>query len=65
LSDEDFDLGAVVLLNGEEQKTIGDDQNPKTSLIRKKAGRRIKLGDKLRVRNPRGTRAQEFIFTGS
>ena len=49
---ENFDPGAVILRNGEEQKTKNDDLNPQTALIGKKAGKRIKPGDKLQVRNP-------------
>jgi N-acetylneuraminic acid mutarotase len=62
---ENFDDGAVIVLNGEEQKTANDGQNPKTTLIGKKAGKKIKAGDKLQVRNPDGTLSEEFIFTGS
>ena len=61
---ENFDDGAVILLNGEEQKTRNDDENPKTTLIGKRAGKKIKPGDTLQVRNPNGTISQEFAFTG-
>jgi|GEM_PF-4538368 len=61
---EHFDLGAVILLNGQEQKTANDVQNPKTILIAKRGGKKIKPGDKLRVRNPNGTLSEEFTFTG-
>ena len=62
---ENFDAGAVILLNGEEQKTKRDGQNPETTLIGKKVGKKIKPGDKLQVRNPNGTLSEEFLFTGS
>lgn len=62
---ENFEPRAVILLNGEEQKTKSDDQNPRTTLIGKKAGKKINPGDKLQVRNPNGTVSQEFTFTGS
>ena len=62
---ENFDHGARILLNGEEQKTLNDDQNPKTALIGKKAGKKIRPGDKLRVRNPNGALSEEFTFPGS
>jgi len=65
LSGESFLVGAVILLNGEEEKTRNDDQNPNTMLIGKKAGKKIKAGDKLQVRNPDGTLSEEFIFSGS
>jgi len=61
---ENFDPGAVILLNGESQKTLFDNQNPRTALIGKNAGKRIKPGDKLQVQNPNGAVSEEFIFTG-
>jgi N-acetylneuraminic acid mutarotase len=65
VSGENFGPGAVILLNGEEQKTKADAQNPETTMIGKKAGKKIKPGDRLQVRNPNGTMSQEFTFTGS
>ena len=62
---ENFNPDAVILINGEEQKTRNDDQNPQTTLIGKKAGKKIKPGDRLQVRNPDGPLSEEFIFTGS
>jgi uncharacterized delta-60 repeat protein len=61
---ENFDSGAVILLNGDDQKTVPDDQNPTTRLIGKKAGKKISPGDKLRVRNSDGVLSPEFTFTG-
>jgi Galactose oxidase, central domain len=62
IAGENFDDGAVILINGEKQKTRNDDQNPRTTLIGKKAGNKIKAGDKLQVRNPDGTVSEEFTF---
>ena len=62
---ENFDAGAVILLNGEKEKTLFDNQNPRTALIGKNAGKRIKPGDKLQVRNPNSSLSQEFTFPGS
>ena len=62
---ENFDPDAVILINGEKQKTRNDDQNPQTTLIGKKAGKKIRPGDRLQVRNPDDTLSEEFIFTGS
>jgi hypothetical protein len=62
---ENFDPGAVILLNGEGQKTKSEPQNPRTTLIGKKLGKKIAAGDKLQVRNPNGSISEEFIFTGS
>ncbi len=62
---ENFDSGAVLLLNGTPQKSISDESNPRTSLIAKKAGKKVKPGDKLQVRNPNGTLSSEFTFPGA
>ena len=61
---ENFDDGAVILLNGEELITKNDSANPQTTLIAKKAGKRVNVGDKLQVRNPNGSMSQEFSFAG-
>jgi N-acetylneuraminic acid mutarotase len=61
---ENFNPDAVILLNGEEQKTRNDDQNPQTTLIGKNAGKKIKPGDRVQVRNPDGTLSEQFTFTG-
>ena len=60
---ENFDPGAVILRNGEEQKTKNDPQNPQTAVIGRKAGKKLRPGDRLQVRNPNGSLSQEFIFT--
>ena len=65
LTGENFHAGAVILLNGEEQKTKNDPQNPQTILIGKKAGKKINAGDSIQVRNPDGSISAEFTFTGS
>ena len=62
---ENFSPDAVILINGEAHKTRNDDQNPQTTLIGKRAGKKIKPGDRLQVRNPDGPLSEEFIFTGS
>ena len=62
---ENFHAGAVILLNGEEQKSKNDAQNPQTMLIGKKTGKKIKPGDTFRVRNPDGAVSDVFTFTGS
>lgn len=36
-----------------------------TTLIGKRAGKKIKPGDRLQVRNPDHILSEEFIFTGS
>jgi N-acetylneuraminic acid mutarotase len=58
-----FDDGAVILLNGEEQDTETY-EGPRPTLIAKKSGKKIRPGDKVQVQNPNGTLSQEFIFSG-
>jgi N-acetylneuraminic acid mutarotase len=65
ITGENFHAGAVILLNGEEQTSKNHEQNPQTRLIGKKAGKNVKAGDHIQVRNPDGTHSEEFIFTGS
>ena len=62
---EGFDIGAVILLDGEEQKTVNDSANTSTVLIARRAGKRISPGQmvKLRVRNADGMMTEEFSFT--
>ena len=64
ITGENFHAGAVILVNVEEQGTRNDDENPQTRLIGKKAGKNLKPGDRVQVRNPDGTLSEEFIFTG-
>lgn len=64
VSGENFQMGAVVELNGEAQVTANDDDF--SHLLRcKKAGRKIAPGSPvtLTVVNPDGTRSEPFIFT--
>jgi hypothetical protein len=65
VSGSGFDQGAKILVNGLQQKTANDDQNPTTTLIGKKAGKKIKRGQTamLQVRNSDGTLSNEFSFT--
>jgi len=58
-----FDGGAVILVNGEQQKTLHDGDNVRTVLIGKKVGRWIQPGDKLRVRSSAGTLSPEYLYT--
>jgi photosystem II stability/assembly factor-like uncharacterized protein len=57
---ENFDKGATVLVNGEEQKTKNDDANPVTRLICKKAGKNLPTGAGIRVRNADGILSGEI-----
>ena len=62
ITGENFDRGAVILVDEKRQKTANDEQNPSTTLIGKKAGKKIAHGQMvtLQVRNRDG-RASEPI----
>lgn len=62
---ENFDSGAVILLNGKKQKTANDEQQPNTILIGKKAGKKISPGEEviIQIRNSDGALSQVFSFT--
>lgn len=64
---ENFDQGATLLINGEDQNTRNDDASPSTILIGKKAGKRIPSGQtgRIRVRNSDATLSNEFNFVRS
>lgn len=57
-----FDSGSVILLNGEKQKTLHDDSNPRTVLIGKKLGRWVVPGDRLQVRTSTGALSAEYTY---
>jgi hypothetical protein len=57
-----FSNGAVILINNQSQKTSNDLFNPATSLIGKKAGKKIRVGDVVRVRNADGTLTPPFTY---
>jgi hypothetical protein len=60
---QNFDEGARVFINDEQQKTANE--TPTTLLRCKKAGKKIHRGStvRLRVRNSDGAESAEFIFT--
>lgn len=59
-----FDSGAKILIDGQEQKTKNDNQNPTGLLIAKKAGKKIKRDRTVtvQVRNSDGALSNEFPF---
>jgi hypothetical protein len=67
ISGENFAVGAVILIGGQEQGTRNDEQSPTTMLISKKGGKKgkIPVGQSvtLQVRNPNGIISAEFTFT--
>jgi hypothetical protein len=60
-----FGLGSVLLVNGVDQKTLLDSANPGTTLIGKKVGKRIAVGQTvaLQVRNAAGALSPQFMYT--
>jgi hypothetical protein len=64
---DNFDRGAVIVVDGEEHRTKNDDQEPKSRLTSKKAGDRIAPGQSvmIRVKNPDGMISLEFKFARS
>ncbi len=62
---EDFEAGAVILIDGQPQKTRNADESPHSLLIGKKAGKGIASGQtvRLQVRNADARSSNEFIFT--
>ena len=60
-----FGAGAVILLDGKEQDTLNDVQNPTSSLTSKKAGKKAKPGREvaIQVRNPDGFVSDPYQFT--
>jgi hypothetical protein len=62
VSGQNFDAGAVILINGRRQKTSNDEQSPTTKLIGKKVGKIIMLGDLIKVMNSDGTESNEFPY---
>jgi uncharacterized delta-60 repeat protein len=65
VSGENFDVGAIIVLDGADQRTINDSEKPASVLIGKKVGKKIAPGQQvtLRVRNPDGAISAEFPFT--
>jgi endo-1,4-beta-xylanase len=63
LTGERFLAGAQLFINGEKQKkTANDEASPATVLIARKAGKFVKPGDLIQVKNPDGLLSNEFIY---
>ena len=64
IAGENFDNGAIILLDGKKQKTANDEQTPSTTLIGKKAGKKIAHGQMvtLQVRNRDDRVSEPFSF---
>jgi hypothetical protein len=60
-----FEGGAQLFINGEKQnKTSNDSQSPATTIVARKAGKIVKPGDVLQVKNPDGLLSNEFTYAG-
>ena len=57
-----FDSGSVIFLNGEKQKTLHDDDNPRTVIIGKKLGKWAVAGDRIQVRTSTGALSPAYIY---
>ena len=64
VSGSGFDSGAVILLNGSDIRTLADEQSPSTTLIGKKAAKKIAPGTSvtLQVLDSDGTLSNLFTF---
>lgn len=60
---ENFETGALMLINGDQQKKVSnDEESPATTLIAKKSGKTVRSGDRIQVQNPDGSLSNEFIY---
>jgi hypothetical protein len=57
-----FDNGATILVDGQPQRTANDSSSPTTSLIGKKAGKRVSSGSVVQVQNSTGILSEWLIF---
>jgi endo-1,4-beta-xylanase len=63
ITGEEFADGADLLLNGERQKKVANDEaDPSSRIVARKGGKWIQSGDRLQVRNPDGMLSNELIF---
>jgi endo-1,4-beta-xylanase len=65
ITGELFEDGAQLLINGEKQNKVSNDsQSPTTTIVARKAGKVVKPGDILQVKNPDGLLSNQFTYTG-
>lgn len=63
ITGEKFIEGAQIFINGEKQKKVFlDTENPSTMIVARKAGKFVKSGDLLQVKNPDGRVSNEYIY---
>jgi len=60
---ERFDDGADILINGDKQKKVSNDEaSPATLLIGKKSGKAVRSGDRIQVKNSDGALSNEIVY---
>ena len=60
---ERFDDGAAILINGDKQKKVlNDEASPATLLIGKKSGKAVRSGDRIQVKNSDGSLSNEIVY---
>jgi len=63
INGEKFLEGAQIFMNGEKQKKVFvDEENPSMMIVARKAGKFVKPGDLLQVKNPDGRVSNEFVY---
>jgi titin len=62
---QNFDSGAIILKNGNPQRTLHDDQNPTTTLVGKKVNKNIAPGETvtIQVQNSDGSLSNQVSYT--
>ena len=65
VSGKDFDLGALILVDGKPQMSRNDELQPSNLLIGPKAAKGLQAGQtvEIRVKNSNGTLSAQFTFT--
>jgi hypothetical protein len=65
ITGELFEGGAQLFINGEKQNKVSNDsQSPATTIVGRKAGKIVKPGDVLQVKNPDGLLSNQFTYSG-
>jgi endo-1,4-beta-xylanase len=63
INGEKFLEGAQIFMNGEKQKKVFvDEENPSMMIVARKAGKFVKPGDLLQVKNPDGRVSNEYVY---
>jgi endo-1,4-beta-xylanase len=63
INGERFIEGSQLFINGVKQKKVfPDTENPSTMMVARKAGKSVKSGDLLQVKNPDGLFSNEYLY---